>query len=113
MGPMGSHPAAAGRGLTPLVWGLGASGTLCANVITTALENLGLAVDPEKGKAETKREGAVTPPTWVRPVPGPRKGGADPGFVCSLCPQCCGVDFEVKAFATDSADGEDEKIPRK
>ncbi|ELK17095.1 S-arrestin [Pteropus alecto] len=26
---------------------------------------------------------------------------------------CCGVDFEVKAFATDSADGEDEKIPRK
>ncbi|XP_004674242.1 PREDICTED: S-arrestin [Condylura cristata] len=27
--------------------------------------------------------------------------------------KCCGVDFEVKAFATDSADPEEDKIPRK
>nr|XP_012647056.1 S-arrestin isoform X3 [Microcebus murinus] len=27
--------------------------------------------------------------------------------------KCCGVDFEVKAFATDCADGEEDKIPKR
>ncbi|XP_045054267.1 S-arrestin isoform X2 [Desmodus rotundus] len=27
--------------------------------------------------------------------------------------KCCGVDFEVKAFATDSTDGEEDKVPKK
>ena len=42
-----------------------------------------------------------------------RKAGADQGLFCSLSLQCCGVDFEVKAFATDSTDGEEDKVPKK
>lgn len=32
-------------------------------------------------------------------------------FSCPL--QCCGVDFEVKAFARDSAEEKADKVPRK
>ena len=42
------------------------------------------------------------------------KGGADRSPVSSLAPlQSCGVDFEIKAFATHSTDVEEDKIPKK
>nr|XP_035965486.1 S-arrestin isoform X2 [Halichoerus grypus] len=56
------------------------------------------------------------------PVPAaPRLGSADqPSRVGGRCGQswtpaspCCGVDFEVKAFARDSAEEKADKVPRK
>ncbi|KAK2108269.1 hypothetical protein P7K49_013434 [Saguinus oedipus] len=71
-------------------------------------------VQPRIGHGQDKNSATSPALCEVWPSgPAPREGGT---YHClsALSPQqCCGVDFEVKAFATDSADIEEDKIPKK
>lgn len=63
---------------------------------------------------DRKRSSHVTSPAGaVTPILAPGREVLTTALSVLLPLQCCGVDFEVKAFATQGTDTEEDKIPKK